>query len=425
MKVPLIADRPAPRGRPAQGHGHERLRPNGSSGRPWSSARPWRPSTTSSPARPRRSTSPTTFNPVRPVAVGQGRRAGRLRRGRRDADGDPAVRAPQHGRPADLRPDVRVHRTCCRATAPSSSPGAPTRSSTSRSRVRSRDHLGNVLYYLPAELTIHGKTTFRADLLRSTVVGTDSQIFSKDPTIDRLRSRQRDARLPPDRLRRTVHARPSWSITMNGDPNARRRRRSRSSRSRRSRRPARTSASTRHRQAVGPAARRTARQVFVGRGARGRAVRPRRPDVAPAAALQRGDALRRRRPDPLRRPDHRRPSSSATSTTGPTRSASRSTCRSRGTDRMTGIVRTQRPHQALRPDGRGGRHRPRHRRGRDLRPRRARTARARRRRSGCSRPSCCRRPGRPRSPAGRSPGTPTRSGASSGSCRTRSGSTTT
>ena len=107
-----------------------------------------------------------------------------------------------------------------RAMAPSSSPGAPTRSSTSWSRTRSRDHLGNVLYYLPADLAIRGKTTFRADLLRSTVVGTDSQIFSKDPTIDQLRSRQRDARLSADRVRRTVHARPTWRSSMNGDPSA-------------------------------------------------------------------------------------------------------------------------------------------------------------------------------------------------------------
>ena len=50
-------------------------------------------------------------------------------------------------------------------------------------------HLGNVLYYLPADLEIRGKTTFRADLLRSTVVGSDAQIFSKDPSFDELRSR--------------------------------------------------------------------------------------------------------------------------------------------------------------------------------------------------------------------------------------------
>src|SRR4029078_1398912 len=48
------------------------------------------------------------------------------------------------------------------------------------------DHLGNVLYYLPADLAIRGKTTFRADLLRSTVVGTDSQIFLMEPTMIRF-----------------------------------------------------------------------------------------------------------------------------------------------------------------------------------------------------------------------------------------------
>lgn len=43
-------------------------------------------------------------------------------------------------------------------------------------------NLGNVLYYLPARMTVHGLTTFRSDLVRSTVVGTDAQLFSKDPT---------------------------------------------------------------------------------------------------------------------------------------------------------------------------------------------------------------------------------------------------
>lgn len=42
-------------------------------------------------------------------------------------------------------------------------------------------HLGNVLYYLPARLAIHGTTTFRADLLRSTVIQADAILFSKDP----------------------------------------------------------------------------------------------------------------------------------------------------------------------------------------------------------------------------------------------------
>ena len=43
-------------------------------------------------------------------------------------------------------------------------------------------HLGNVLYYLPARLAIRGSTTFRSDLLRSTVVEADAVLFSKDPS---------------------------------------------------------------------------------------------------------------------------------------------------------------------------------------------------------------------------------------------------
>ncbi len=43
-------------------------------------------------------------------------------------------------------------------------------------------HLGNVLYYLPARLAIHGSTTFRSDLLRSTVVEADAVLFSKQPS---------------------------------------------------------------------------------------------------------------------------------------------------------------------------------------------------------------------------------------------------
>ncbi len=41
--------------------------------------------------------------------------------------------------------------------------------------------LGNVLYYVSAHLTIKGTTTFHTDLLRSTVVGSDAQVFAKDP----------------------------------------------------------------------------------------------------------------------------------------------------------------------------------------------------------------------------------------------------
>jgi hypothetical protein len=41
--------------------------------------------------------------------------------------------------------------------------------------------IGNVLYYIPAGLTITGSTTFHADLMRSAVVASDAQMFNKDP----------------------------------------------------------------------------------------------------------------------------------------------------------------------------------------------------------------------------------------------------
>lgn len=39
----------------------------------------------------------------------------------------------------------------------------------------------NVLYYIPVAMTIRGKTTFGADLVRSTVLSADAGFFSKDP----------------------------------------------------------------------------------------------------------------------------------------------------------------------------------------------------------------------------------------------------
>jgi hypothetical protein len=41
--------------------------------------------------------------------------------------------------------------------------------------------LANVLYYLPTRLAISGTTSFRADLIRSSVVDSDAAFFSKDP----------------------------------------------------------------------------------------------------------------------------------------------------------------------------------------------------------------------------------------------------
>ncbi|OGO53537.1 MAG: hypothetical protein A2Z32_08740 [Chloroflexi bacterium RBG_16_69_14] len=43
------------------------------------------------------------------------------------------------------------------------------------------NRVGNVLYYLPARLTVSGATTFRSDLLRSTVVDSAAGVFSKEP----------------------------------------------------------------------------------------------------------------------------------------------------------------------------------------------------------------------------------------------------
>lgn len=39
----------------------------------------------------------------------------------------------------------------------------------------------NVLYYVPASMTVSGTTTFRADLMRSTVLESDAAFFSRDP----------------------------------------------------------------------------------------------------------------------------------------------------------------------------------------------------------------------------------------------------
>ena len=41
--------------------------------------------------------------------------------------------------------------------------------------------LGNILYYMPTSLRIDGHTTFRSDLIHSTVVKSDASFFNKDP----------------------------------------------------------------------------------------------------------------------------------------------------------------------------------------------------------------------------------------------------
>lgn len=40
---------------------------------------------------------------------------------------------------------------------------------------------GNVLWFLPSDIAVKGKTTFRQDLIRNTVISTDAAFFNKDP----------------------------------------------------------------------------------------------------------------------------------------------------------------------------------------------------------------------------------------------------
>ncbi len=40
---------------------------------------------------------------------------------------------------------------------------------------------GNVLWFLPTDIAISGKTTFRSDLMRNTIVASDAAFFNKDP----------------------------------------------------------------------------------------------------------------------------------------------------------------------------------------------------------------------------------------------------
>ena len=42
-------------------------------------------------------------------------------------------------------------------------------------------HLGNVLYYLPTKMSVSGTTTFRNDLIRSSVIQSDAAFLNKDP----------------------------------------------------------------------------------------------------------------------------------------------------------------------------------------------------------------------------------------------------
>ena len=87
-----------------------------------------------------------------------------------------------HGRPADLRPDDAARPTCCRPTGRSSSPGARASCSPSRSPARSRATSATSCTTCRRDWRSTASTTFRADLLRSTVVEADAVLFSKEPS---------------------------------------------------------------------------------------------------------------------------------------------------------------------------------------------------------------------------------------------------
>ena len=216
---------------------------------------------------------------------------GQMLRKRRDHDTGrgPDVCSPLHGRPADATTRTWARPTCCSADGPvvlawGSNDLLPVEIAGQKPR-----HLGNVLYYLPARLAISGKTTFRADMLRSTVVESDAVVFNRDADNAQLRPRLGHARLSAGRLRG-----PDRCLTADHRPQLRRDRvcpspRSPSSRSPRSRRPC---------AAVG---RPTVQACRVRQSRRDRAVRH------PAGRLEAAAPLRAR--DPVRRAT-RRPATS-------------------------------------------------------------------------------------------------------------------
>ena len=119
VDVPLVQADLAARGRPPQGHRDERVERDALRRRPSSSAARSPSSPTSRPARRRPSTSPLQAGPDRPAALGQDRGPALLRRpapGRRGRG--PPVRAPHDRRPADLRPELGLHRASCPSDGP-------------------------------------------------------------------------------------------------------------------------------------------------------------------------------------------------------------------------------------------------------------------------------------------------------------------
>ena len=182
-------------------------------------------------------------------------------------DVDRPVRPPHDHQPADLRPELRLHRPAAdgrrghprlglgRACSPVEIAGQTPRAT------------GNVLYYLPTDLAVQGKTTFRSDLLALDGHRHRRAVLQQGPVQHQLRARQR---------RRVAYRPIAFDGTLDAD-RARLRPQLR-------RRPGRRSRSTRSRSSRSPRSRRpcpdppTDDCVAAGlrRPARGRAVRPRR-----------------------------------------------------------------------------------------------------------------------------------------------------
>ena len=119
--------------------------------------------------------------PVRPAALRQDRRTGDVRRPGRPGRGcGPPVRTSRHHRPAHVRPELRVHRPAARRR--SGDPGLGRRGPP-HGRDRGPDAAAHRQRpVLPADRPqVTGTTTFRSDLLRSTVVASDADFFNKDP----------------------------------------------------------------------------------------------------------------------------------------------------------------------------------------------------------------------------------------------------
>ena len=338
--------RPAPRGRAAQGHRHQRVGRGACRRRRSSSAGPSPSWPTSPPAQ-----TATVDVALQAVQFGQqlsDKIVGPIFFGDPSQGGEGTARhvRPAHDhRPADLRPELRLHRPAAGRRRRSSSAWRTASCCRSRSRARRRGG--------PATSCGSCRPTSRSAARRRSARTCCARRSSRPTPRSSARTRStstsgaaRRSCLPADRVRRHASTRRELAIGLNfGESGLPEPTRSRSSRS-----PTIPAAVREH------AGRGLRRPVFDGL-----------PEVElydltagdwrRLPHLAGGDALRRRRARPAtstRRPAR---SSSGSSTTSATASASASTCRSRGTSNDRD--RPDRgPGQALRRHARRRRRRP-------------------------------------------------------------------